>query len=201
MFKGGRGQTGPVCGAALAEPGKRQRQSNIRQRFRRLQDIHPGFRGARAPLAGAGSQQAQPPRHGQHRRGRVDLHLRRVGAVDRADPHRRQTSGKDCLVEFLAWRLKVTDLVIIEDRFMPTSCHKTARDFATLVTRRIYGAEDKRRLVAEMGLPGANVSSFQRPKRLTVGISFPSRARGRPTTPARRYRRSKNMTAGISCTG
>jgi transposase len=56
----------------------------------------------------------------------------------------------------------VTSLVIIGDRSVPTSGHKTSRDFATLVTRRIWTPEDKRRLVAEMGLPGANVSEMSR---------------------------------------
>jgi transposase-like protein len=45
---------------------------------------------------------------------------------------------------------------------VPTSGHKTSRDFATLVTRRIWTPEDKRRLVSEMGLPGANVSEMCR---------------------------------------
>ena len=45
---------------------------------------------------------------------------------------------------------------------MPTSGHKTSRDFAALVARRIWTPEDKRRLVAEMGLPGANVSEMSR---------------------------------------
>ena len=45
---------------------------------------------------------------------------------------------------------------------MPTSGHKTSRNFTALVARRIWTAADKRRLVAEMALPGANVSEISR---------------------------------------
>lgn len=45
---------------------------------------------------------------------------------------------------------------------MPTSGHKTSENFATLVARRIWTADDKRRLVAEMAKSGANVSEISR---------------------------------------
>ena len=45
---------------------------------------------------------------------------------------------------------------------MPTSGHKTSRDFTSLVARRMWTDDDKRRLVAEMSMPGANVSEIAR---------------------------------------
>ena len=45
---------------------------------------------------------------------------------------------------------------------MPTSGHKTSRDFTSLVARRMWTDDDKRRLVAEMSVPGANVSEIAR---------------------------------------
>ncbi len=45
---------------------------------------------------------------------------------------------------------------------MPTSGHKTSRDFTSLVARRMWTDDDKRRLVAEMSVPGANVSEIGR---------------------------------------
>ena len=45
---------------------------------------------------------------------------------------------------------------------MPTSGHKTSRDFSALVARRMWTVDDKRRLVDEMSVPGANVSEIAR---------------------------------------
>ena len=45
---------------------------------------------------------------------------------------------------------------------MPTSGHKTSRDFTVLAARRIWSAEAKLGIVAEMGKPGANVSEIAR---------------------------------------
>ena len=45
---------------------------------------------------------------------------------------------------------------------MPTSGHKTSRNFSALVARRMWTVDDKRRLVDEMSLPGANVSEISR---------------------------------------
>ena len=45
---------------------------------------------------------------------------------------------------------------------MPTSGHRSSRDFSALVTRRMWTVDDKRRLVDEMLVPGANVSEIAR---------------------------------------
>lgn len=55
---------------------------------------------------------------------------------------------------------------------MPTSGHKTSLDFAALVARRIWTADDKRRLVAEMSVSGANVSEISRRHRIANSLLY-----------------------------
>lgn len=45
---------------------------------------------------------------------------------------------------------------------MPTSGDRTSRDFAVMTTRRIWSADDKRRIVDEASRPGANISRVAR---------------------------------------